>query len=401
MAIVVQKYGGTSVGTTDRIKSVAKRVIERKKKGDDVVVVVSAMGKSTDHLINMAKEITKNPNKRELDMLLATGEQVSISLLSMAFQEMGYDSISLTGFQAGIRTAGVHTKNIITDIDIDTVKGHLKEGKIVVVAGFQGINENGDITTLGRGGSDTTAVALAAKLNCICEIYTDVDGIYSIDPRVYPEAKKLHAISYEEMMEMASLGAGVMETRAVEIGCKFNIPIYVALSSEEKEGTYIKEYDETMEEKAITGLSINDDVLMVTINNVLYKSKNVSIIFDKLAKYHVNVDMISQTAPLYEYVNISFTASIEDEHAIDEVTKELEQEMEGIEVCKDSNVVKVSVVGIGMKKQSGVAGTVFKLFADNDIEFKQVTTSEISISYTIDSKDTHKAATVLAKGLNL
>ncbi|WP_017416303.1 aspartate kinase [Clostridium tunisiense] len=401
MAIVVQKYGGTSVGTADRIKAVAERVIKRKKAGDEVVVVVSAMGKATDHLINMAKEISPNPNKRELDMLLATGEQVSIALLSMAFQQYGFDSISLTGLQAGIKTTGVHTKNIITDIDIDTVKNYLDAGKIVVVAGFQGVNENGDITTLGRGGSDTTAVALAAKLNCICEIYTDVDGICSVDPRVYPMAKKIHNISYEEMMEMASLGAGVMETRAVEIGCKYNIPIYVALSSEEKRGTYIKEYDETMEEKAITGLTINDDILMVTINNVLHKSKNVSIIFNKLANHHINIDMISQTAPLHDYVNVSFTANLEDEQAIDKVTTELMDEMPDIEIYKDSNVAKVSVVGIGMKKQSGVAGTVFNIFADNDIEFKQVTTSEISISYTIDSKDTHKAALVLAKGLNL
>ncbi|MEG0772213.1 aspartate kinase [Clostridium sp.] len=401
MAIIVQKYGGTSVGTTDRIKSVAERVIQRKQKGDDVVVVVSAMGKATDHLIRLAKEITPNPNKRELDMLLATGEQVSISLLSMAFQQYGYDSISLTGYQAGIKTTGAHTKNIITDIDIDGVKSHLDKGKIVVVAGFQGINENGDITTLGRGGSDTTAVALAAKLGCTCEIYTDVDGIYSVDPRAYPDAKKIDFISYEEMMEMASLGAGVMETRAVEIGCKYNIPIYVALSSEDRKGTYIKEYDESMEEKAITGLTINDNVLMVTVNDVLYKSRNVAIIFEKLAKHHVNVDMISQTAPLHDYVNISFTASIEDEHVIDEITKELKEEMEGIEVSKDSSITKVSVVGIGMKKQSGVASSVFKIFADNDIEFKQVTTSEISISYTIDSKDTQRAVTVLSKGLNL
>lgn len=401
MTIVVQKYGGTSVGTIDKIKAVAKRVIERKEKGEDIVVVVSAMGKSTDDLIKMSKDISPNPNKRDLDMLLSTGEQVSIALLSMAFHEYGYDSVSLTGFQAKIITSGVHTKNRIVDIEINSIKKHLDEGKIVVVAGFQGVNEYGDITTLGRGGSDTTAVALAAKLGCTCEIYTDVEGIYSVDPRVYPNAKKLDYISYEEMMEMASLGAGVMETRAVEIGCKYNIPIYVGLNTGNIKGTYIKEYDEAMEEKAITGLTVNDDVLMITINDVLYNSKNIALIFDKLAKHHVNIDMISQTAPLYGYVNISFTASKEDEFAIDEVTNELTKEMDGIEVSKDSNIAKVSLVGIGMKKQSGVAGMVFTTFADNDIEFKQVTTSEISISYTIDIKDIHKAVTVLAKGLNL
>jgi aspartate kinase len=401
MATIVQKYGGTSVGTIDKIKAVAKKVIERKQKGDNVVVVVSAMGKSTDHLIEMAKQISENPNKREMDMLVSTGEQVTIALLSMAFHEYGFDSVSLTGFQAGIKTEGIHTKNRISDIKIKNVKKHLNDGKIVVVAGFQGINEDGDITTLGRGGSDTTAVALAAKLNCTCEIYTDVEGIYSVDPRVWPKAKKLDNISYEEMMEMASLGAGVMETRAVEIGCKYKIPIYVASSHENVKGTYIKEYDQTMEGKAITGLSISDDVLMVTVNNVLQNSKNIALVFERLAKHNVNVDMISQTAPFNGYVNVSFTTSKEDENTIDQITKELKEVIEGIKVSKDSNITKVSVVGIGMMKQAGVAAEIFSIFSDNDIEFKQVTTSEISISYTIDAKDKQKAVTVLAKALNL
>lgn len=400
MTTIVQKYGGTSVGTIDKIKAVAKKVIAKKKDGNDMVVVVSAMGKTTDKLIEMAREISKNPNKREVDMLISTGEQVTIALLSMAFQEYGYDSVSLTGFQAGIKTEGDYTKNRIADIDIEIVKNHLNEGKIVVVAGFQGMNENGDITTLGRGGSDTTAVALAAKLNCVCEIYTDVDGIYGVDPRVWPNAKKLDNISYEEMMEMASLGAGVMETRAVEIGCKYKIPIYVASTHGDKKGTYIKEYDETMEEKIITGLSISDDVLMVTVNNVPYNSKNISIVFEKLAKHNVNIDMISQTAPFNGYVNVSFTASREDINAINEIEKELKREM-GIKLSKESNITKLSVVGIGMMKQSGVAAEIFSIFAENDIEFKQVTTSEISISYTLDSKDKQKAVTILANKLNL
>jgi aspartate kinase len=401
MATIVQKYGGTSVGSIDKIKAVAKKVIERKKAGNDIVVVVSAMGKTTDKLIDMAKQISENPNKREMDMLISTGEQVTISLLSMAFHEAGCDSVSLTGFQAGIKTEGTHTKNRIADIDIENVKSHLDGGKIVVVAGFQGINESGDITTLGRGGSDTTAVALAAKLNCTCEIYTDVDGIYGVDPRIWPSAKKLDNISYEEMMEMASLGAGVMETRAVEIGCKYKIPIYVASTHGDKKGTYIKEYDKTMEEKVITGLSISDDVLMVTVNNVPYNSKNISIIFDKLAKHNVNIDMISQTAPFNGYINVSFTTSKEDINTINEVDKELKALVQGIKVSKELNITKLSVVGIGMMKQSGVAADIFNIFAENDIEFKQVTTSEISISYTLDSKDKQKAVTVLAGKLNL
>lgn len=401
MSIIVQKYGGTSVGSIDKIKAIAKRVIAQKEKGNDIVVVVSAMGKTTDSLINMAKEISSNPSKRELDMLLSTGEQMSISLLSMAFLECGYDSVSLTGFQAGIKTEGLHTKNKIADIDVEKIKKYLIEGKIVVVAGFQGINENGDITTLGRGGSDTTAVAISAKLNCPCEIYTDVEGIYSVDPRLFPSAKKLDNISYEEMMEMSSLGAGVMETRAVEIGCKYNVPIYVALSSGDRKGTYIKEKDENMEEKMVTGLTVSDDVLMVTINNVLYNSKNIAIIFEKLANNNVNVDMISQTAPYEGYINISFTTPKEDIANIDEIMIELRKEMKSIEVSKELDITKISVIGIGMMNQSGVAAKVFRIFSDNEIEFKQVTTSEISISYTIDSKDKLKAVNVLAKELSL
>ncbi|WP_099189023.1 aspartate kinase [Tepidibacter mesophilus] len=401
MAIIVQKYGGTSVGSIDSMKDIAKRVIDEREKGNDVVVVVSAMGKSTDKLVEMAKEISQNPCKRELDMLMATGEQVSISLLSMIFKEQGHNSISLTGFQAGIKTEGLHTKNRVAEININIIKKHLEEGKIVVVAGFQGINENGDITTLGRGGSDTTAVALAAKLNCTCQIYTDVEGIYGVDPRAYPTAKKLDYISYEEMMELSSLGAGVMETRAVEIGFKYNIPIYVALNKGNIKGTYIKEYDENMEQKVITGLTTTDDVLMITINNVLYSCKNIATIFDKLSKNNVNVDMISQTAPNDGYVNVSFTTSKEDIYIIHEVINELKKEMQDIEISEEDNITKISVVGIGMVNQSGVAAKVFKIFADNDIEFKQVTTSEISISYTIDPRDKGKAINVIAKGFDL
>jgi aspartate kinase len=334
-------------------------------------------------------------------MLVSTGEQISIALLSMAFHEYGYDSISLTGFQAGIKTNGLHTKNRITDIDIKNVKKNLHAGRIVVVAGFQGINENGDITTLGRGGSDTTAVALAAKLKCACEIYTDVEGVYSVDPRVYPKAKKLHSISYEEMMEMASLGAGVMETRAVELGFKYNIPIYVAMTHGNKKGTVIKEYDDTMEGKVITGLTLNDDVLMITVNNVEYKSKNIARIFDKVAKHNINIDMISQTAPFEGYVNVSFTCSTDDSYSIDAAASELQAEIPGIEVSKESDITKLSVVGIGMMKQSGVAAKVFNIFSDNNIEFKQVTTSEISISYTINSSDKQKAVNALAEALDL
>ena len=398
MGILVHKYGGTSVGTTERIKHIAKRVILEKEKGNDMVVVVSAMGKTTDYLVEMSKEIAINPNKREMDLILSTGEQVSIALLSMAFQEFGYDAIALTGFQAGIKTYGPHTKNKILDIDDEKIKNYLKEGKVVVVAGFQGVNENGDITTLGRGGSDTTAVAIAAKLGCPCHIYTDVDGIYSVDPRLYKEAKKLDVISYEEMMEMASLGAGVMEPRAIEIGCKYNIPIYVASSINDVGGTYIKEYDEKMEGNVVTGLSVCDDILMVTISHILYNLDHVATLFEKLAIENVNVDMISQTAPVDGYINVSFTAPKDDLFVIEKVMGDLEGR---VEISIEDEITKISVVGIGMRNQSGVSGRLFRILADNGISFRQVTTSEISISYTIDKKDKEKAVRALSNELNL
>ena len=398
MGILVHKYGGTSVGTTERIKHIAKRVILEKEKGNDMVVVVSAMGKTTDYLVEMSKEIAINPNKREMDLILSTGEQVSIALLSMAFQEFGYDAIALTGFQAGIKTYGPHTKNKILDIDDEKIKNYLKEGKVVVVAGFQGVNENGDITTLGRGGSDTTAVAIAAKLGCPCHIYTDVDGIYSVDPRLYKEAKKLDVISYEEMMEMASLGAGVMEPRAIEIGCKYNIPIYVASSINDVGGTYIKEYDEKMEGNIVTGLSVCDDILMVTVSHILYNLDHVATLFEKLAIENVNVDMISQTAPVDGYINVSFTAPKDDLFIIEKVMRDLEGK---VEISIENEITKISVVGIGMRNQSGVSGRLFRILADNEISFRQVTTSEISISYTIDKKDKEKAVHALSNELNL
>ncbi len=401
MAIVVQKYGGTSVGTINKIKNVAKRIIDRKESGDNVVVVVSAMGKTTDTLLSLAKEVSHNPCKRELDMLLSTGEQVSISLLSMALKEEDYDSVSLTGAQAGIETEGFHTKARIANINIENVKKHLNENKIVVVAGFQGINGNKDITTLGRGGSDTSAVALAAKLNCTCEIYTDVDGVYTIDPRLYSKAKKLSSISYEEMLEMSSLGANVLETRSVEIGQKYGVPIYLGSSSGNIEGTYIKEFDSNMEKKAITGLSLSDNDLMITINDVPYNTINVSNIFEKLASKDINVDMISQTAPSHNKINISFTAPKNDIYTIKEIMSELKSEMKGLSIEIEEDITKLSVIGLGMRNQSGVAAKMFKIFAQNNIKFKQVTTSEIRISYAINTEDKEKATIAVANAFNL
>ena len=401
MGILVHKYGGTSVASTDKIKNIAKKIVAEKEKGHDLVVVVSAMGKTTDDLIELSKKISTNPDKRDLDMLLSTGEQVSISLLSMALKEYGVDAICLTGFQAGIKTQGPHTKNKIIDIDIEKVKSYLKEGKVVVVAGFQGMNEKGDITTLGRGGSDTTAVALAAKLRGGCHIYTDVDGIYSVDPRLYKEAKKLDDISYEEMREMASLGAGIMEPRAVEIGCKYQIPIYVASSQHDITGTTIRGVDHNMEENVITGLSISDDVLMVTISNLEFKVENIAIVFEKLAEANINVDMISQTAPINGIVNLSFTASTDDYDVMKEVMQQLKKQYQEIDIELEDDITKVSVIGVGMLNQSGVTGKIFRILANHHISFRQVTTSEISISYTINKKDKATTVAVLAGELGL
>ncbi len=401
MGILVHKYGGTSVASTDKIKNIAKKIVAEKEKGHDLVVVVSAMGKTTDDLIELSKKISTNPDKRDLDMLLSTGEQVSISLLSMALKEYGVDAICLTGFQAGIKTQGPHTKNKIIDIDIEKVKSYLKEGKVVVVAGFQSMNEKGDITTLGRGGSDTTAVALAAKLRGGCHIYTDVDGIYSVDPRLYKEAKKLDDISYEEMMEMASLGAGIMEPRAVEIGCKYQIPIYVASSQHDITGTTIRGVDHNMEENVITGLSISDDVLMVTISNLEFKVENIAIVFEKLAEANINVDMISQTGPINGIVNLSFTASTDDYDVIKEVMQQLKKQYQEIDIELEDDITKVSVIGVGMLNQSGVTEKIFRILANHHISFRQVTTSEISISYTINKKDKATTVAVLAGELGL
>lgn len=401
MSTIVQKYGGTSVATIDKIKAVAKQLIKRKKTGNSMVAVVSAMGKSTDRLIDMASKISSNPSKRELDMLISTGEQVTSSLLTMAIKEMGHSSIALTGFQAGIKTGNEHTEASILDIDIKKVKEYLNQGKIVIVAGFQGIDQRGDITTLGRGGSDTTAVALAAKLNCSCEIYTDVKGIYSTDPGAYPNAKKLDHISYEEMMEMASLGAKVIETRAVEMGKKYNVPIYIALNNGEDLGTYIKEFDESMETKVITGLTTDDDDLMVTISNVPYNIKHIYAIFNKLSSLNINIDMISQTAPINNYVNISFTAPKNSKSLMNELIDKLKINTGEIKVDIQEDITKISVIGLGMKTQSGVATRIFKIFAENDIEFKQVTTSEIRISYTISTNDKIRAISEIAKEFDL
>lgn len=401
MKIVVQKYGGTSVGSIERIQNVANRIIKKKSEGYHVIVVVSAMGKNTDKLLDMAYKISQNPPKREVDMLISTGEQVSISLLSMTLNALGCEAISLTGPQVNIKTVGSHMKSKISDIDDTILRRHLKENKVIIVAGFQGVNEHRDITTLGRGGSDTSAVAIASKLQCPCEIYTDVDGIYSTDPRLYSKAKKLDSISYEEMLEMASLGSGVMHGRAIELGQKYDIPIYVASSIEDKPGTIIKEVTQMMESPAITGMAIDNNDAIITLDYVPYSIQVISDIFNRLAKKDVNIDMISQTSPKDNSVSVSFTVPKTELKEAKAVLSYFESKYPEIRINLKEDITKLSVVGIGMRSQSGVAAQIFALLAKENIEVDMVTTSEIKISYVINPQNQQTAIKVIAEEFNL
>lgn len=399
MSVIVQKYGGSSVGTIEKIKKVAQSVIKKNEAGNSMVVVVSAMGDTTDELIALAKQVTDNPDRRELDALLSTGEMISSALLAMALKSMGHDAISYSAYQIGIKTSGQYGKSLIDDIDGTKIRESLQEGKIVIVAGFQGINDEGDITTLGRGGSDTTAVAIAVKLNGSCEIYTDVDGIYSVDPRKYSTAKKLKEIDYEEMLELASLGAQVMHSRSIELGQKYSIPIYVGLSNSDIEGTVIREVKNmNMESKPVTGLATSDEDVAITVQNISNDINVLSNLFEDVASKRINIDMISQTAPVNGTVNISFTIPKDDlKECLDIVS--LYSEAKNIII--DEDITKFSIVGIGMKTTSGVAAKMFKLFSRNDILVKMITTSEIRITCAIRQEDKLKAINIMASEFEL
>lgn len=388
------------MGTIERIKNVARRVIAKKEEGNRMVVVVSAMGKSTDHLVDMAYQINDKPPKREMDMLLATGEQISISMLSMALDEMGYKAISFTGSQVGIKTEGVHGRARIMEIDTSKITQALDEDKIVIVAGFQGVNENDDITTLGRGGSDTSAVALSCVLHCPCEIYTDVDGIFGVDPRLYPPAKKLDVVSYEEMLEMASLGAGVMHTRSIELGSKYNADITVASSLHDVPGTLITA-QAGASKKAITGLAVYDDELMVSIKNVPYDMTIVARLFSELAGAGINVDMISQTSPVDDRVHVSFSAPHDDADALRKVLDAFAKAYPDVTIDVNDDCVKMSVVGSGMKHHPGVASRFFALMTAQHFPILMVTTSDIRISCMIPKEAKERAVMAVADGFSL
>ncbi len=398
---VVLKYGGSSVASTQYIKEIAS-YIATVSQNEPVVVVVSAMGKTTNQLIALAKEVSDSISKRELDTLLSTGEQQTIALLAIALQSIGVKAISLTGSQAGFITTSSHTKGIIMDVKTDRLEQHLKEQYVVVVAGFQGITQDGDITTLGRGGSDTSAVALAAKLGYRCEIYTDVDGIYSVDPRLYKNAKKLDAISFTEIMEMSVLGAGVMETRAVELAKKYNVDLYVAKSLSAKgSGTHIMNEQYLFEEKPITGLSVTEDVSMITLEGINNNNKIVATLFSKVSANNINLDMISQTIDKNNNVVVSFSIKSSDLQDLQQVLEEEKNLLEKLKVEITTNLVKLSLIGVGMASHFGVASRVFETLAKHNIPFYHVSTSEISISCTIDQTDKWTAVQVLAEEFHL
>ncbi|HBB75935.1 MAG TPA: aspartate kinase, partial [Planctomycetaceae bacterium] len=387
MALVVQKFGGTSVADPQKIKAAAQKAIARHVAGDRVVVVVSAMGHQTDHLVDLARAITDRPNAREMDMLLSTGEQVSVALFAMAVQAAGYEAVSLTGAQIGIRTDSTHTKARIRSISTDHVQKLLAGGAIVIAAGFQGIDQHGNITTLGRGGSDTTAVALAAVLGADrCEIYTDVDGVYTTDPRVLPAARRLSSIAYDEMLELASLGAGVMHSRSIEFAKKFGVPVLVRSSFRDVPGTMILPADRAKPRPA-SGVALAKDEARITLENVPDQPGSSHALFSELAASGIAVDMIVQNVGQGGRADISFTVPSDDLPAALERTRRVAAALGATGVSHDDAVAKVSAVGVGMAREEGVAGRMFRALADARINVRMITTSEIKISALVDRAD--------------
>ncbi len=383
--LVVQKYGGTSVGDVERIENVTNRVAKAREAGNDVVVVVSAMSGETNKLIGYANHFTKEPAKKEMDMLLSSGERVTAALLSIALQARGYDAVAMTGRGAGIVTDDTHTYARIESIDPATMQNAIKEGKIVIVAGFQGINKNGSVTTLGRGGSDLSAVALAGALKADqCEIYSDVDGIYTTDPRIEPNAKKLDVISYDEMLEMSSLGAKVLQSRSVELAKKLNVKLYAKSSFSDNEGTLITKESNSMEEVLVSGVVLDKNQARVTLRGVSDRPGIASEIFTMLAEANINVDMIIQNMATDGLTNLGFTVPQSEHENAKKLMESFDHDIEGMDF--DEHVCKVSVVGVGMKSHSGVAATAFTVLADSNINIQMISTSEIKVSMVIDEK---------------
>ena len=402
MALIVQKYGGTSVATIDKIKHVAKKVVEAKKAGNDLVVVVSAMAGETDRLIELAHKIVDKPHEREYDVLVSTGEQVSIALLSMAIQDLGFRAVSFLGFQIGIVTNDDFTKARILDIDSEKIANELKGGSIIVVAGFQGIDKQSNVTTLGRGGSDTTAVAVAATLKAdVCEIYTDVEGVYTTDPNICPNARKLERISYDEMLEMASLGAKVLHTRSVEFAKKNNVPIHVRSTFSRNTGTLVTKEDEIMERVVVSGITYNRKEAKITIVKVPDKPGIASKIFEPISETNINVDMILQNVSEDGFADVTFTVDETDCKKALSVIEGIAKEIGAADVQYDKDIVKVSIIGVGMRSHAGVAAKMFTVLADEGINIMMISTSEIKISCVMDAKYAELAVRVLHDAFEL
>ena len=397
--LIVQKFGGTSVGDLERIGNVAARVSKAKKQGNDIIVVVSAMSGETNKLIGFAEHFSKSPAPKEMDMLLSSGERVTSALLSIALGELGHDAISMSGRKAGIHTSDTHTSARISHIDTKNLQKSLSEGKIVVVAGFQGINSFDDVSTLGRGGSDLSAVAIAGAMNAdLCEIYTDVDGVYTTDPRIERRAKKIDKISYDEMLEFASLGAKVLQNRSVEMAKKLNVNLVTRSSFNENEGTLITKEENIMEEPIVSGIALDKNQARVTLRNVKDEPGIAANIFSTLASNNINVDMIIQNVGHDGSANLGFTVP-ENELANAKTIMQNLNAAENLEF--DSNVAKVSVVGVGMKSHSGVASRAFTTLADNNINIEMISTSEIKISMIVDEKYGELAVRSLHEAYNL
>jgi aspartate kinase len=400
--LIVQKYGGTSVANLERIRNVAERVAEYKRAGHDLVVVVSAMAGETDRLINLAKSITENPPPRELDMLVSTGEQVTSALLAITLQAMGYKARAFLGYQIPIYTTDLFTKARIKEIKVDTIKSALARGEIVVVAGFQGVTEEGDITTLGRGGSDTTAVALAAALKAdLCEIYTDVEGVYTADPRIVPKARKLAKVSYEEMLEMASSGAKVLEMRSVELAMIYKVPLVVRSSFSRANGTLITEEDEEMEKVLVSGITYNRNEARISIYGVPDVPGVAAKIFGPIGDAGIIVDMIVQTARPDGKADLTFTVPRTDFKQAMEIVKKIAEELKAERVEGDDTIAKVSIIGAGMRTHPGVATKMFETLAKHGINIMMISTSEIKISCVIDEKFTELAVRALHEAFQL
>ncbi len=394
--LIVQKFGGSSVANVERISKVARRVVSYRKRGYDLVVVVSALGDTTDDLIKLADQINTQPSEREMDMLLSTGEQISVALLAMAIDKLGFEAISFTGAQVGIITDTSHTRARIIKINAGKIKEALTKGKIVIVAGFQGVTLDQDITTLGRGGSDLTAVALAKELNASrCEIYTDVAGIFTADPRIEPKARKIQEITYDEMLEMASLGAQVMQSRSIEVAKKFNVPIHVRSSFSVKPGTMIVKEVKRMEDVLVNGVTLNKHEAKITICNVPDKPGVAARIFKELSIAGVNVDMIVQNVSHTRRTDISFTINKASLGKAVKLVNRLARQIGVDSVMQDEDIARVSIVGVGMKSHPGVAATMFSTLAKHKINIEMISTSDISISCIIKKKFAEEAVRAL------